>query len=373
MTRRGAIRIVAGAIIALISFLALEGIYRSYKYFAYGMIDYPDVVTVGLFQRDPLYGWIPARNFRSDRDIPEKIRRNDRVVGPHFHRQITFNSLGYRGKEFSVRKDSGVYRIVVLGESTTLNLEVDDAQTWPERLGRRLERDEGVTLRHGVQHVEVINAGVSRWRTREGLLRLRNEVRHFSPDLLLVAFNWNDAGEWAVHRYDPDRPIPDETPWWASFKILHNFRVRYLQSKFDESEYRSWISELRRDRDWVAAYTRNLLAMRTIASEVGAAMVLVNLPGLCRRESLGSAEYQAIVTSGGASRAGFPWFVELKEFMAGLMADLSRDHDLPLIDVSASFDRFSGTERRGLFSDEIHYSEAGSEKVAEAVFLELVR
>lgn len=373
MSRQIFIRVTASVIVAVVTLLALEGGYRAYKYIIYGMIDYPDVITVGLFQRDPLYGWIPTRNFRSDRDIPEKIRKNDRVIGPHFHKQITFNSLGYRGGDFSVRKDPRVYRIVILGESTTLNLEVDDSESWPSRLERKLEHHAVFKLRHGAQHVEVINAGVSRWRTREGLLRLQNEIRHFSPDLILVAFNWNDAGEWAVHRYDPNQPIPDETPWWASLKILHNLRVRYLQYKFDEAEYRSWRDELRRDREWVSAYQRNVLAMKTIASGIGATTILLNLPGLCRRSSIGTEEYEAAIVGGRASRAGFPWFAESKEFMSGLMADLSRDHDLLLIDASAYFEQFSGADRFALFGDEIHYSDAGSEEVAQAVFLALVQ
>ena len=45
------------------SFLALEGTYRLYKIVRYGMANYADMVTVGAFERDQLYGLIPKKQF----------------------------------------------------------------------------------------------------------------------------------------------------------------------------------------------------------------------------------------------------------------------------------------------------------------------
>ena len=54
-------------LIAIIAgFLALEGSYRLYKIVRYGMVNYADLVTVGAFERDPLYGFIPKKQFSSE-------------------------------------------------------------------------------------------------------------------------------------------------------------------------------------------------------------------------------------------------------------------------------------------------------------------
>ena len=48
------------------SSLALEGSYRLYKIVRYGMANYVNLVTVGAFESDPLYGLIPKKQFSSE-------------------------------------------------------------------------------------------------------------------------------------------------------------------------------------------------------------------------------------------------------------------------------------------------------------------
>jgi len=210
--------VIISAMVSLtvvISFLCLEGGYRLYKVYRYGMIDYPDHLSLGVFQPDELYGRVPTKNFRSDM-IPVKVRFSDNVKG--YSKLFTINRWGYRGKDFSPQKAPDTLRIVTFGGSTTMDDNSDDPDTWSAVLERKLEGDEQFKLKMGPKHVEVINAGVGSWRTREGLLRLQNEVRHFSPDLILVAFNWNDATE-GLKGLDPDRPYPTEKPWWYASKL----------------------------------------------------------------------------------------------------------------------------------------------------------
>jgi lysophospholipase L1-like esterase len=254
-----------------------------------------------------------------------------------------------------------------------MSLEVDDPNTWPAQLEAKLQEDGDFLARQGVARVEVINAGVGGWRSREGLLRLRQEVRGLAPDMILVAFNWNDviAG---LDGEDPDSAISAELPWWAHSILLQNLRVRYLVHKSnDEALYKSWIAGLRRDQPWAKAFEQNLLAMQAIARDIKAEMVLVNLPGLCRKESRDSGEYEMIIRKTRVTPASFDFYVSLKGFISDFLYDIGRGHGMTVSDVSSYFENFSDSQRLALFTDEMHASTAGSAEIAEAVYLCLAR
>jgi lysophospholipase L1-like esterase len=94
---------------------------------------------------------------------------------------VTVNSLGLRGEEISLQKPDGVTRILVLGDSFTFGVYVDDQDTYPAVL-QDLLRDAG-------QHVEVINAGYADgWDTDEHYAWLVNRGLEFSPDLIIYGF-----------------------------------------------------------------------------------------------------------------------------------------------------------------------------------------
>ena len=55
-------------------------------------------------------------------------------------RNLTINSLGFRGEEITAKKPSNTIRIVCLGASTTFCGEVNDEEAWPYRLQEKLRR-----------------------------------------------------------------------------------------------------------------------------------------------------------------------------------------------------------------------------------------
>ena len=54
---------------------------------------------------------------------------------------ITINSHGYRGREFSLKKPKGITRILVVGDSMTYGFGMDDNNTIPRLLGKKLRRE----------------------------------------------------------------------------------------------------------------------------------------------------------------------------------------------------------------------------------------
>ncbi len=142
---------------------------------------------------------------------------------PGFRSGLTsHNSLGYRGAEFSVEKPEGVFRIVVLGGSTTYTQKVeDDARTFPAQLER-------VLVDRGYLSIEVINAGVPGYSSWESLINLAFRVLDVSPDLAIVYHGTNDVHarfvEPSYYRGDNigrrSHWTPPSEPWWEHSALL---------------------------------------------------------------------------------------------------------------------------------------------------------
>ena len=101
---------------------------------------------------------------------------------------VRINTLGFRDAERSVRKESGVFRIAVFGDSTTEALQVDLEQTFCQLLEKRLNQ-------RGIR-AEVLNFGVSGYGSLQEYLLYSERGREFNPDLVLQAiFLDNDVAD----------------------------------------------------------------------------------------------------------------------------------------------------------------------------------
>jgi len=108
---------------------------------------------------------------------------------PNYRKGKTFhNSLGYRNDEFSVEKPAGVYRIVVLGGSSTYDVRIEDnVKTYAAQLEKLLKEE------YGYQNVQVINAGVPGYNSWEILVNLEFRVLDLDPDLVIIYEGTNDV------------------------------------------------------------------------------------------------------------------------------------------------------------------------------------
>ncbi|NLN60231.1 MAG: hypothetical protein GX147_05925 [Deltaproteobacteria bacterium] len=104
---------------------------------------------------------------------PWGIRKNISHVkaihqSPEYAYQYNTNSAGFRGTdEYSIKRPDGVIRIMVQGDSVTLGHGVQDEETYPALLQKRLREKE--------IHAEVINMGVSGFGTAEELIQFQND------------------------------------------------------------------------------------------------------------------------------------------------------------------------------------------------------
>jgi len=254
-----------------------------------------------------------------------------------------------------------------------MSIEVDDPETWPALLETELQQDASFLRLHGATRVEVINAAVGGWRSLEGLLRLEQEIQHLQPDLILVAFNWNDFGK-AMKGHDPESVIYPKKRWWQAVKIFENLWIRHIISLDYDPDYIGTLrSGLLRDAPWARSFISHLLAMQRIASQIKAPMMTVNLPGLCRKQSADSGELELFVAKTRVTRLNCPLWAELKDFMTVLFRDTEREHGLRVIDVHGWLEPVAGPERLELFVDEMHMTARGTKEAAHRVAFALTR
>jgi lysophospholipase L1-like esterase len=95
------------------------------------------------------------------------------------------NSLGFRGREFLVKKPPGALRVACLGSSTTYCSRVKDKETYPAFL-------EGLLAGQGNAKAEVMNFGVPGWNTAETMINYFLNVQDYDPDAVIICHAVND-------------------------------------------------------------------------------------------------------------------------------------------------------------------------------------
>jgi lysophospholipase L1-like esterase len=119
---------------------------------------------------DPGLGWRHKQNFSSE------------FVHDETHTTLQFNANGWRGPVRSYSKPPNVTRIVVLGGSFVDGYSVQTQ----DRLTEVMETNLGPKF-------EVINFGVVGYGTDQALLLLEQEGLKYQPDLIVLAFSYNDV------------------------------------------------------------------------------------------------------------------------------------------------------------------------------------
>ena len=115
---------------------------------------------------------------------------------------VRINQAGFRGADLFEAPAPGVLRIAVLGDSFTEALQVDEPDTFVQRLQTYLSADNSCVLRRNFPGgVEVLNFGVGAYGTGQQLLTWRHLAKRYRPDLVILAiYPGND--------FTDNEPIP---------------------------------------------------------------------------------------------------------------------------------------------------------------------
>lgn len=147
----------------------------------------------------PRLGWV----------LPAKLEGVWTIDAP-----VRTNAHGLRDDEFPRDKPPAELRILALGDSFTFALGVRFEDLWVQQLERRLEAERGAP-------VQVINAAVAGYNTRQELIYLLSEGLELEPDVVVIAFYWNDLLGNEVPLPDLDAPRVARGPSWYGERREH--------------------------------------------------------------------------------------------------------------------------------------------------------
>jgi lysophospholipase L1-like esterase len=147
------------------------------------------------------------------------------------------NSLGWREREFTLKKPAGTFRVLVIGDSFAFGTGVRQNHV----LSSRLQQD--LTAEHPGP-VEVLNLGVPGYNTsHEVALLVRYGIR-LDPDLVVIVFVMNDASTPALRRKGGTPPPLPRRPAWEG----HSWLVDHLHVRWqDRARRNDWARNLHAD------------------------------------------------------------------------------------------------------------------------------
>jgi len=120
------------------------------------------------------------------------------IVIPDNQSKHFINSDGFRSPEISENKPSNTFRVFVVGGSTTYGSGVNDANTIPSLLQKKLDE------KNYAQTIEVINAGFSGARSIEEIKLVKEKLLNFAPDIIIVYDGYNDVKSFHGENIDPE-------------------------------------------------------------------------------------------------------------------------------------------------------------------------
>jgi lysophospholipase L1-like esterase len=216
--RRGLMRRIALvlAITFLLLVLALEAASRIADRVTAGTPPAP--ISTGFLDKIAMKTLDPSRQkYENGRTLPHPYLSFD--LKPSFRtppgaaQQCSHNALGFRGKETTLAKPPGVFRIVTMGGSSVYGQsESNDDAVWSAQLEKLLAEK-----RPGAR-IEVINGGVSGYTSYEMLIELELKVTDLHPDLLVLYETVNDMRS-ALYTKGAMVPKRDNTHWRATWPV----------------------------------------------------------------------------------------------------------------------------------------------------------
>lgn len=127
---------------------------------------------------------------------------------------VRINSQGLRDYEYPLTKSPDVYRIMMLGDSTTLGWGDRLEDTIPKILERELNQH-----RTGGKRFEVLNTGVGNYDTVQEVTYYETQGKAFHPDLVILDYFINDP-----------EPVPTEK---KGFLIDRSYLIAFATNRFD--------------------------------------------------------------------------------------------------------------------------------------------
>lgn len=304
-------------------------------------------------------------------DTPELFRKLGSPVewsgrpnarGLHTGVPVSFNALGLRDVERSVKPAPGTVRILALGDSVTFGMGVAQHQTYPRKTEALLNAG-----RIGGPRVEVLNMGMPGYNTLHQLAQLREVGLALEPNVVVVGFLYNDVEPSSAQR-GAAMPEREERSFGARVKSRFNAAALWLKKN---SLLVAWASPrigsalrplgfkgygqvgamkdqyVEANPQWQAVRAA-LLEMKRLTDERGIELVVMVIPAMAR-----------------FSDANYP----IKEYHDAV-SGFCRQHGIRALDLLPAFWGLDGT-KFWISATDGHPNAEGQEIIAQALAAQL--
>lgn len=265
---------------------------------------------------------------------------------PNFQKgRIKINSYGFRGKEFSLKKDESITRIVALGDSITFAPNVNIEDCYLSLLEKRLNNNDAPNSRF-----EVINAGIGGYDVWQYLAVYEEKVRRLSADIIIVAICQNDFIKLG--------------PYYKDF-----FGI--VRGDFADEKYKSFL-------DYSLLYRKisfkiKGLAQRRYKRHKGAKAPFAHLT-IDTNWAKGITPLKKLLTAIKKDRVDFVFLIfPLKNQIKGedqhsseKFTNFAKDYNVPMLDLLHTLKNID--EDIYVKNDYIHFNESGHKLIADAVY-----
>ncbi len=129
---------------------------------------------------------------------------------------ISINSDGFRGPEYSIAKPANTFRIIMCGDSETFSFMLAQNDALTAQLENLLNQKPGLV------HYEVLNFGVEGYSIFQELEMLKTKGLKYNPDLIILNYVLND-------------PEPGEYYFEKTFFMRHSALVRYFSYRIKKA------------------------------------------------------------------------------------------------------------------------------------------
>jgi hypothetical protein len=194
-----------------------------------------------------------------------EIRLDPRIlyrVKPHSRHDM--NQYGYRDRDFSKKRmPDGPIRVLFLGDSFVMGLNVSPEQTWPKALEQVLGSG-----------FEVMNLGVAGYGPDQSLTQLEDEALAFDPDAVVLgifaANDFADIKKNRIYSVDTDgklvrnlsNPVSEVV---SPFLLVQRFQTLFGNGPLNEEQQREIYTTLFRDTYDVMKNPSNSFSQKKIA------------------------------------------------------------------------------------------------------------
>ena len=173
------------------------------------------------FASTPVFHIITADMYRTPPNyFIERTFTGDFFKGIFFENQvITSDEKGFRINKKKINyedKNKNTLRIISIGGSTTAQPNVDDSKTWSNLVGEKISNLTN-------KEVEVINTGVMGLRAKHHYLSLER-IKKYKPDLIVFLMGIND---WTYHIVNREKEY-----LFPYFEIGYDYKKSILHKSF---------------------------------------------------------------------------------------------------------------------------------------------